>query len=313
MVMPILLLLTVGFIFIGLYFMERSSAYGVASLMSERAAYLWDNSYRSVWNGAYPDGRHDGLYWRIREDNVGNLVRNELPERKMGRTAVLPEERWQTRLHYSNVLVKRTVTAEAESGLRSGWFAAFLGRSSAAGRSESTVVDPAELIRSVRLLERYAPEWKESRAPAEPTQISSWEADMPEKPPPAELLEFRKEIEARAYLQRQTGGRETYMKLDDGRRRLIDALDADGIAHQAYIGYVPNRFTTTPDGEKVNEQLDKDLALLRSGRVKAVVWHFYRKSGEERVGPTRPLMRELERQGVIIVIHDQEYVEVNSS
>jgi hypothetical protein len=54
----------------------------------------------------------------------------------------------------------------------------------------------------------------------------------------------------------------------------------------------------------VEGQINKDLELLRSaGQVKGVVWHFFRDSRNGKIGPSKPLRKELEKRGILVVIH----------
>jgi len=313
LILPVIFLLTTGFLFMGIYFYQKATAYERASALTANAAFLWDNSYRDGHSGSYVYGKYDGLYWRFREDNFMNVLRNELPERKMNRLIHALPAGWNISMNYSNTLLERKVSAETGAAIQKPWFSSFMQRDRVNGRSEASVVDPMEFIRLVRLIEHYLPQLgqDESAYSAPPILEEEWE--HPGKTPPKVLLEFTREPEARAFMQKETGGKQTTIRLADGRRRQIDALDPDGIAHQAYIGYVSNRFTQLENGDKVNEQIEKDVLLMREGKVKAVVWHFYRKKGETRNGPTGPLRKELERQGIIIVIHDQEYREAESS
>jgi hypothetical protein len=50
----------------------------------------------------------------------------------------------------------------------------------------------------------------------------------------------------------------------------------------------------------------KDAYLIREGDpVQAVVWHFFRKTGNKgKVGPGEAFIAELKAHGIAVVIHD---------
>jgi hypothetical protein len=313
LIMPILLLLTLISVFMLLYFYEKSAIYGMASGTAERISYSWDNSSKELESGAYAAGQHDGLYWRLTNDNWMNLTSNRLPEQKLGKAGRFIPESLMSSASYSNLLIHRQVHVEISSVFHSKLLTLLLRKNHVLARSGSGVIEPVEFIRNIRLVQTYWPIVQDKlknigKAGSTPTEEDS-EIDK-EKEKQKKLLEFRYEREARAYLKEKVRGVERDVKLPDGRTRKLDAVDPGGIVHQAYVGYITNRFVVLDNGEKVNGQSDKDGELLKSGQVKAVVWHFYRRTGTDKVGPSKPLLRELERQGIMVVIHDSEYVEV---
>lgn len=79
--------------------------------------------------------------------------------------------------------------------------------------------------------------------------------------------------------------------------RYVDAWDQiTQIAREAKTGYA----RLTPF---VQRQIDKDLRLLADGRAQGIEWHFYPSSITSRLGPSRPLLDELQRRGIAYVIH----------
>src|SRR5574341_92799 len=73
-----------------------------------------------------------------------------------------------------------------------------------------------------------------------------------------------------------------------GHKRVVDYL-VGGIAHESKAGYVSL-------DRNVREQIAKDVELLQSGQVQAVVWHFWDT-------PSKPLLEELTAKGIYPVIH----------
>jgi hypothetical protein len=81
-----------------------------------------------------------------------------------------------------------------------------------------------------------------------------------------------------------------------GHRRDVEAYDRHGVAHHAYLG--------TKDIGDVRDQFLKDEELLRKGMVKGAVWHFFRRADTGAIGPSDKLRKELEKRGIVIVIHE---------
>lgn len=67
-----------------------------------------------------------------------------------------------------------------------------------------------------------------------------------------------------------------------GHRRVVDFLVGD-IAHESKAGYVSL-------DKRVRDEIAKDVELLQSGQVQAVVWHFWDT-------PSKPLLVELTAKG----------------
>src|SRR5690606_34842063 len=114
-----------------------------------------------------------------------------------------------------------------------------------------------------------------------------------------ELSSFAHHDQAAAYLRTIVGGKEAEFETVHGKRR-IDAQDASGVVHQAYLTFTAKQL------EEV--QLPKDVDLIqRHPEVSGVVWHFFRRTGQTgKVGPPDHLLRKLEASGITVVIHDVE-------
>ncbi|MNG35597.1 hypothetical protein D3C84_1223800 [compost metagenome] len=53
------------------------------------------------------------------------------------------------------------------------------------------------------------------------------------------------------------------------------------------------------------EQLPKDVELLQQDpTVKGIVWHFFKKDASGKGMPTDTFRKELERKGIVVVIHN---------
>jgi hypothetical protein len=311
--MPLIMLLTVLAVLMLFYFYEKSAVYSLAASAAERIAYTWDNSSKAVRTGAHPIDRHDSLYWRLTDDNWMNLFHNVLPIKKLEKTSSLIPTKLSVSSRYDHSAVHRKVHIGISSLFRTPLVSDVLGKREASAAAASNVIEPVEFIRNIRLIQSYWPfvqDKLEQLRGRSPESSKDNEEEPEEKKRPKKLLEFRYERDARVYLKEQVHGVEKDVKLPDGRTRKLDAVDPDGVVHQAYVGYMSNRFVMLENGDKVSGQADKDGALLRSGQARAVIWHFYRRVGTDKLGPSKPLQRELERQGILVIIHDEEYVEV---
>ena len=92
-------------------------------------------------------------------------------------------------------------------------------------------------------------------------------------------------------------GGESQVKYDTkfGIRR-IDQLVGNH-AHEAKVGYTTYR-------KFVKMQVKKDAELLNSKAIDDYTWHFYRSSVTGKVGPSKPLRKELEKNNIKYKIHE---------
>jgi len=280
-----------------------------ARISAERAADTWDESSKDVSTGAFVPYLKDSIYWKEFDDgfeiDIPFLVNKErkaevqidavgaesagggLPVRKLLRLADrLPEQLGAT-LRFTRNGTDRTVTVSFNPEHAISTFLPAL-----AVESSAPVLLPTELIRMIDFDRTYGSVVAEAldRRTIEALFLSLKNNDRP--------LSFATEAHARQALQRSVKGKEQWFFLDpSGRsRRLVDALDRYGVAHQAFLGYRALDAST-------RSQLKKDAELLKTGRVKGVIWHFYRKEKTGRIGPSASLAQELEKNGISIVLH----------
>jgi hypothetical protein len=155
-------------------------------------------------------------------------------------------------------------------------------------------VEPVELIRLTDLTRSYIGAIKERISPRAAKSVLVEPAGSGQ---PAKGVSFKLESQAAAYLQQLVNGSVSTLETPSGKSRKIDALDANGVAHQAYI--------TFTERQLLSDQMPKDLELLQAGReVKGVVWHFFKREGKSTPVPSDKLRRELERNGIVVVIHE---------
>lgn len=311
---PVLLIAVIALISFSLMLYNRSELYATAAAAVDRTAYAWDNSSKDLLTGAYSLGQSDGLYWRLGSDSLSDafrfLVPNEdtqlplpagdtdssadsLPRSKLRRAGVELPRSIVGSLRYTNRLYDRVVQASVERQARvpklvDSWFIP-----STSVELKSSVTDPVELLRTVDLVRTFSGRLKElfSRRDSAMPLPESPSVHRPE-------MQFTSEKEAAAFLRSLLGSPSAvYVTTPSGQQRKLDSLDPDGLFHEAKFGY-------TSKNEAVENQIAKDLELLRSaGQVKGVVWHFFRDSRNGKVGPSKPLRKELEKRGIIVVIH----------
>ena len=290
---PVLLSATVALMFVGLYAGVQSLALSTAGIAAERAAFSWDNSHRNPVTGAFFPGQYDDLYWRLTGDFPGAA----LARRKMEAALVTAGPASDGVGRYENAVWRRAVAA--------GWTAPFRAPdltepAGEAGRktqwSEAFVADPAEWVRTIGLARHY---WPLVERFVTNEQAERMVDEFLRRPGAGlEAPAFRSHAEAVDYLQRLVGGRVKQIATEEtGHYRRIEAYDRHGIAHHAYLG------AKTADRDML-EQLLKDEELMRKGLVKGVVWHFFRRADTGAIGPSEALRKELEKRGIVIVVHE---------
>ncbi len=124
-------------------------------------------------------------------------------------------------------------------------------------------MDPIEYIRNVNLARSYYQTIKGRISPAEAKSL------MKEPAQGRDMPKITSERQASEYLRDLLQAKEGIYTLKAGNIRVIDALDGNGVAHQAYYNFTENQLA--------REQMTKDIEMLRSSAsIRGVVWHFFR-------------------------------------
>lgn len=290
---PVVLIVTVALVFAGLFAGVQSTALSVAGLAAERAAFVWDNSKRNPVTGGFYPGQHDELYWRLTSDFPSSALTRRKLDAALG--SVGPAAGKEVR--YENAVWRRKVSAELTAAFHAPHFLPLIGGpDGTVQRAEAIVTDPAEWVRQVAMAKLYWPVIRDAVTPDQAERI----VDEFRKRPGAEReqLAFGHHDDAVAYLRQLTGGRLKDIKTESvGHYRRIEAYDANGVAHHALLG-------GKTDDSSMRFQYEKDEELLGKGLVKGAVWHFFRNERTGQIGPSDKLRRELERRGIVIVIHE---------
>lgn len=290
---PLVLIITVALVFVGLFAGVQSTALSVAGLAAERAAFVWDNSKRNPVTGGFYPGQYDELYWRMTSDfPSSSLVRRKLDAALVTVGPVAGKE-----VRYEHAIWRRKVSAELTAAFHApDWLPLIGRRDRTVQQAEAIVTDPSEWVRNVGMAKLYWPVIRNAITPDQAEQI----VDEFRKRPGAEQeqLAFAHHNDAVAYLQQLTGGGLKDIKTETvGHYRRIEAYDANGVAHHALLGGKSN-------DSDMRYQYEKDEELLGKGLVKGAVWHFFRNERTGQIGPSDKLRRELERRGIVIVIHE---------
>ncbi len=311
LVLPVIFLCTIAILFFALFMYQKAVLFHTAAVSADRTAAHWDNSYKDPVTGSYPLDKNDGLYWRVFNDQasdllgiigLGNPAVVELPQsgtqpsgsgpnKKLLQAAQQLPVSLEGQLSYSNHGLDRTVQIKLNQflgipSLVQDWFA----MDQAAGESVAQVTDPVEWIRAVVLTKSYLSRIK-GKAPA--TDVKKTWLESVSDPP--EVI-IRSEKEASEYLRNFVNGKSVEIETHTvGQYRIIDALDRDGVAHEAKY---------TINSKNVKDQIKKDVELMKRGEVKGVVWHFFRHVKTGKTALTPSLRRELERNGIVVIVHN---------
>ncbi|BFT71656.1 TadE/TadG family type IV pilus assembly protein [Paenibacillus sp. P36] len=312
LVLPLILFCTITVLFVSLYAYQKVYLQQIARTAAERLAFTWDNSHKDLVTGNFNPSETDGLYFRLTQNHVsdlfGRLVSNEsseialpsgaagdLVERKLAKSSELLPKGVTGSAKFSNFILDQQVEVKLQkpfhiSPVMSKWFRA----NQTGGTAVSHVVEPVELIRLTDITRTYFKTIKDRISPqkarealAEPTQGNL----------SGPSITIKSERQAAAYLRSLVNGTEVVLMTESGKSRTVDALDARGIGHQA--------FYSLTEAQLRMEQLPKDLELIQQGtQVKGVVWHFFKKDAGGKGMPSNAFRKELERKGIVVVIHN---------
>lgn len=276
----------------------------MAALTADRSAYNWDNSNKDPISGAYDIHQNDGLYWRISSDSLGQssliVLPNTLssttdsaPKRKLYHAAIQLPKGIKGILTFSNQLIERKVEVQLSRMITplpflSQWFN---HSKNLTVSSMASINEPVEFIRNTDLAVTYLPLLKQSMTDKEAADT------IQDTIPEASLDEIiHSEAEASNYIRKLVHGHSVIIDTEDtGESRKMDALDADGIAHEAKY---------TVNNKQAHQEILKDVELIRKGLIKGSVWHFFRIQKTGQNGLTPALRKDLEDHGIIIVIHN---------
>ncbi|WP_322903067.1 TadE/TadG family type IV pilus assembly protein [Paenibacillus sp. SGZ-1009] len=184
-VFPIILLTTLLMMLFCMYLYQNTMLKQAAAKTSERAAYSWDNSYKNPYTGAFAEGEHDGLYWRLTQDEMLSKLfgwagtANEakvfipsggggsLPEKKLAAASTWVPRGMNGTVQYNNGMLVRSVETTLSRPLFVPPLERMLNRSLHSQiRAGAVIVEPVEYIRNVELMRYYAAKAKGGAGPA---------------------------------------------------------------------------------------------------------------------------------------------------
>ncbi|WP_438432874.1 hypothetical protein [Gorillibacterium sp. sgz500922] len=309
MVYPLILLLTFLLLFIALSVWRTSELELRADAAAERAAFNWDNSYRDPVTGAYPVPERDGLYWRLSLGEISSLFRLSgnssgklavpasgnggltLNQRKLYVQAKTLSADIGGELTYRSSLLERSVQADLhrDAGIPS-FLVSLMPDRQTRGAAVSYIAEPAEFLRNLDLLTGYASRLRDYLSKKD--EVGSLDAFSEDKPAPY----IDEENDAKIYIQELVNGKPKVIKTYPiGTERRYDAIDSDGIAHDAKYNLRK---------ELALEEIKKDVELIKRGEIKGCVWHFFQIKRNNKGADLTPSLRaELEKNGITVVIH----------
>ncbi|MCL6458216.1 MAG: hypothetical protein K6T85_09440 [Gorillibacterium sp.] len=311
MIFPLILIISFCMLFFSLFVYRSTNLEFAADATAERAAFNWDNSQKEPITGAYAQGESDGLYWRTSGAEwsalfglsgnrssrlilpVQDLQVASINQTKLARAAVEIPLDAGGEIAYLNSFIERSIRVRLnQAGGAPIFFSSFMPSDRSAGAAVSFVTEPAEFIRNLELLIDYASKLKSFFTNKDGGQ-AAFEQFSEEKPPPY----IDSEVKAKLYIQEMVNGKRPDNLVTEpiGKWREYDAIDADGVAHDA-------KYTISK--QEAFEQIAKDAELLRRGEIKGCVWHFFRYKKSNKQYLTPAIKSELERNGIIYVIHD---------
>ncbi|MDP5274099.1 TadE family protein [Chengkuizengella axinellae] len=309
MIFPLIFTITISTIFLSLFFYQKAILYSHASLTAERASFNWDNSHKDTITGKVNLEMNDELYWRAFQDSVSQIfpfgvsdeeVALELPLQnqttenslifiKMKNAAKLLPNSLFGIMFYSNDLLSRKISVELNRIIHIP--NAVQIHDHVNEKVESSITEPVEFIRNIDLLRSFIQELKLRKVSQEQVKNAFYQFFDFESPP-----SFARHDDAAVFLRKLVNGAKEEFETTFGKRK-IDAMDNSGIAQQAFLTF---------NESQLRSQMLKDIELLNQGEtVKGVVWHFFRKDDQTgKVGPSSAFIQELERNGIVVVIHD---------
>lgn len=317
-VLPSLFLITLLMMLGAAYALQSGWTYSSAAITADRAAQAWDNSYKHPVTGMFVPLQQDPLYWRLLNDGAESWFfpnnteytasvtfpsaaheESSLTLKKLAKSTTVFTGQLRGSVSFLNRGWSRKVIVETAHPFHTPSLFGIRLNNVTAGKSEETIVDPAEYIRNIELIHSYLmfvqQKWDTGTIR---NALSPWLDGADDFPGKGRELHFAVHAEAVRYLRTLVRGKESrFTTGETGTWRLVDALDGQGIAHQAYLGAK----TLNTDMRK---QLLKDVELMRKGKVKGVVWHFFRRSGTDSSGPNAALRKELEKYGIAIILHE---------
>ncbi|WP_173190333.1 TadE/TadG family type IV pilus assembly protein [Paenibacillus alginolyticus] len=312
LVFPLILFCTVTLLFVGMYAYQNVFVQQLARTTAERLAFTWNNSHKDLVTGNFNPSETDGLYWRLTRDGVSDLfgmlsgsgttevlipsgsTSGHVESKLANSSALLPQGVTGT-AKYANYLFDHQVEVKLKkSFLMLAQLKRWLGSEQTTGKAVSHVVESVELIRLTDITRTY---FKAIKGRISPQKARDALVEPIQGNLSGPSVTIKSERQAAAYLKSLVGGTEVILKTTSGKSRTIDALDARGIGHQAFYNMTEFQLRT--------EQLPKDLELLdERAQVKGIVWHFFKKDASGKGMPSNSFRKELERKGIVVVIHN---------
>lgn len=183
LVLPIVFCTILLLIFFSLFLYQNAVVEQTSAIAAERVAFSWNNSARDQRTGAYAEGSHDPLFWRLSDDGMLQSIfggtsqpgkdKIELPAAKSEEDGLALRKLSSTgqelpsfvggQMNYSHELLTRTVKTQFHRELPISPLHFYMKDSdTASGQSVSYIVEPTEWIRTVELARYFTAKFKGS-------------------------------------------------------------------------------------------------------------------------------------------------------
>lgn len=309
LIMPIVFLCTIGLLLFS-YLIYDNSMLGIeAQETAERGAYVWSDSSKDPVTGAFSYEQLDGIYGSMMLESLGAISSlwsgapqaavstdgedNRGPassRNKLNRLLGLVPAGTDALVEYRSRLLQGEITARLTKPAYRFGLPDWLIPNGRVPRAEASsfTADPVGFVRNVDLLAFYLGKWKDKLSRKEAEQL------VQEAAPPAPKREpIRSHEEALAFLKTIVSGTSQRVETSLGWRTL-DIVDRDGVVHEAKY------YVNKKDAAK---QIEKDAELIRSGKVRGVIWHFFPIEKTGKPDLTESLRRMLDQNGILYIVH----------
>lgn len=318
-IFPVIFIIGVVVVFVGLYISQKVNIHYEAARVSLKSAHHWSNSYADPETGYFKPGEFDELYWRVFNDSITQLLGlsggtkkatidlqmsvdsdpDSLTQKKLfAHTQNVPDYLYGD-FHFQHRGYERVIHSDFISSFDRPTVPFFSLHRYVSANASARVSEPVEFMRVYKMAGSYITQLRERNVKEADTK-EGFEQFLGKKSPDGFQYHDPKQAfgsGAEAYLRELVDGHKPSPMQTSYGLRHIDALDRYGVVHQAYVTFTERQLRDV--------QMVKDAELLEKGKVVGVVWHFFRRPTQEgRVGPSDSLRRELERNGIVVVIHD---------
>jgi|GEM_PF-6362157 len=142
LVFPFIFFITLLFLYLSLMLYQKVILYYSSSIVVERLAMNWSNSYK-LTNGEFQMDERDPIDWREKEDP-------KMIEKKIGKASALLPKYLQCQINYTGQWQDNIITITLDKPLKGPRFLRQWVGTNTSVTVKSQFTDPAEMIRLVQ-------------------------------------------------------------------------------------------------------------------------------------------------------------------